>query len=111
MGMYDTVYIHDNRMKCKNGHDMSGQDFQTKDLTNTLSTWVLKKGRLKLEQHNDEVWEPVAKSGVIRVYTTCDNCDRTRDNNGVLELNNWAQFFITIKDGAVVNIQMDKEND
>lgn len=113
MGMFDTIYIHDNRMKCKNGHDLSGHDFQTKDLTDSLATWAIKGGILKLEEWlwKENAWEPKPKSGLIRVYTTCDNCEETRDNNGVRELNNWAEFFITIKDGSVVNIARNDEND
>lgn len=113
MGMFDTVYIHDNRMKCKNGHDLSGQDFQTKCLTNSLAAWVIKNGFLKLEKWpwHDNVWEPTPKTGTISVYTTCDNCEEFRDNNGVRELNNWAEFLITIKDGTVVKIDRNEQDD
>jgi hypothetical protein len=107
MGMFDTIYIYDNRVKCKNGHDLSGHDFQTKDLTNTMAEWFIKGGVLKLDASSWSVsaWAPAPKTGIIYACEICELCEDARLNNGVLEKNSLVDFKISFVDGVVETIE------
>ena len=73
MGLFDYVTVRDPRFVCSEGHDLSGEEFQTKDFGETM-------GRILIDRDG---WittravflgTPEADSSVVEIYCTCTQC-------------------------------------
>ena len=77
MGMFDTVTVSDRRFCCSEGHDLSSETFQTKDLGECMLDWRITSGVLVPPDESEKGWgilPPLPFSGAIHIYTDCSEC-------------------------------------
>lgn len=73
MGLFDTVRCTHGSFVCSEGHDLSSQDFQTKDLGQTMGNWSISH----ILEGKDGGWgEEITRPflGRINVYGDCPRC-------------------------------------
>lgn len=81
MGMFDWAHCNGPEFVCSEGHDLSGEEFQTKDLDCTLGDVVIEGGRVQFHdsglRFDGQGLGPPAVSpytGTIDVGCTCKKC-------------------------------------
>lgn len=78
MGMFDYVRVSGPEFVCSEGHDLSGEEFQTKDLGCTLGYATIRSGRMHFEPHliergrSAEDYQRFPR--VISIGCTCSRC-------------------------------------
>ena len=73
MGLYDDVSCYREDCKCSEGHDLSGSDFQTKDLGCGMGAFVIEETLTGTPgDYGDEIKRPFL--GRVSFYTTCKEC-------------------------------------
>jgi len=105
MGDHDSVTSDDPRFRCSEGHDLTQELFQTKDLGCTMGTSSIAAGRLKVDSGN---WgEPPALpfSGCIRVYRDCRRCPAFVQAGTFNVVATFVEFEVTIVADAVRSIE------
>lgn len=95
MGLYDTIRYNGSRSKCANGHDLSSEDFQTKDLGCTLGYWSLTDENIEGEDGGYGELPALPVTGVVYFYTSCSECSEGSD---------WVEFEAELRDGKVLSI-------
>lgn len=73
MGLFDRVQVAGEAFRCSEGHDLSGQEFQTKDLGCTMGHWLI-ADRFSGEDggFGDPPEHPF--SGSVEIYAECSMC-------------------------------------
>lgn len=74
MGCFDYVKCLDPEFVCAEGHHLSDEEFQTKDLGETMGTWTISNGELKGEDGGWGDSPELPFLGRIEVYCTCTKC-------------------------------------
>lgn len=77
MGLYDTLRITHDLARCPDGHDLSEQEWQTKDLGESMGAFHLDEtGEIKPLDLPEERWRPslFPPKGTVQVYTDCPEC-------------------------------------
>ena len=126
MGMFDRIIDLDGKLKCAEGHVL--KDFQTKDLTNTMTRFYLRGNRLYETVKTRETLEPgettvrevkehilqeyVLGYRTVAIYAACPQCKPVRfqqkgdrgwiDNIG--EKQPWNDFELKFGDRALVSV-------
>lgn len=72
MGLFDYVTVNDPRFVCSEGHDLSGEEFQSKDFGCMMGQVTIENGRTSSRQVYLGV--PEADSSVVEIYATCTKC-------------------------------------
>jgi hypothetical protein len=75
MGLFDYVHVHDARFVCSEGHDLRGEEFQTKDLGCTMGDSAIgADGVLDFRDggYGDPPKMPLNET--IATYCTCRKC-------------------------------------
>lgn len=74
MGLFDYVKVSGPEFKCSEGHDLSGEEFQTKDLGCTMGNATIADGKLTTTPSD---WgAPFIPGGMalIEIYCNCTRC-------------------------------------
>ena len=103
MGFYDTVHVTSPLFVCSEGHDMRGEQFQTKDLGETMGHATI---GTKLELDLGDWNAPVASlfTGTIDIYTSCRQCPAFVQAKTWNVLDAWVEFEVTIAADVVTNV-------
>lgn len=72
MGLFDYVTVSDPRFICSNGHDLSAEEFQSKDFGCKMGRVAIENGRIS--SHAGYFGEPEADSNKVEIYCTCRQC-------------------------------------
>jgi len=72
MGLFDTVHV-DSRFKCSEGHDLSDEEFQTKDLGCTMGD-VFIGDKLSMTPGDYGYPPRFPFLGRINIYAHCEKC-------------------------------------
>lgn len=72
MGLFDYVTVRDPRFVCSRGHDLSAEEFQSKDFGCTMGRVLIEDGLLS--SHAVYFGEPGADGSKVEVYCTCRQC-------------------------------------
>lgn len=104
MGMFDSVYFVDGAPKCGEGHDLAGEEFQTKDLDCNLDQYAIEGGILRLVRAHPVCKTDPAKEGTIidvptlNVYLHCLICAPVwgigRDGAFLQSLEPWNEWIL-----------------
>jgi hypothetical protein len=72
MGLFDYVTVNDPCFVCSNGHDLSAEEFQSKDFGCTMGRVVIENERVS--SHDGYFGKPEADSKTVEIYCTCRQC-------------------------------------
>lgn len=72
MGLFDNVTVRDPRFVCSNGHDLSGEEFQSKDFGCQMGQIAIEDGRISARA--GFLGNPEADSDTVDIYGTCRQC-------------------------------------
>lgn len=73
MGLFDYVSVAGPEFRCSEGHDLSGEEFQTKDLGCTMGYASIGK-RISISDGGWGETQPSPFTGAIEIYTDCKRC-------------------------------------
>lgn len=73
MGLFDVVHTERAEFQCSEGHDLNGEEFQTKDLGRTMGTWAIAD---VIDGTPGGYGDPPRRPLLARlfVYATCERC-------------------------------------
>ena len=109
MGMYDTVIVGDGFF-CSAGHDLSNQDFQTKDLGETMGTWHLGKYLSGTPGGYGDPVDEKGFTGLISIYTSCTDCPAFVQGSTFNVIDHSVEFEVQLVAGCPVSIKMVSES-
>lgn len=72
MGLFDHVTVKDPRVVCSNGHDLSAEEFQSKDFGCEMGWVAIENGHVS--SRAVFLGKPEADSNKIEIYGTCQQC-------------------------------------
>lgn len=72
MGLFDYVYVSDPRFVCSRGHDLSGEEFQSKDFGEMMGSVSIAGG--EFTTRDGYCGKPEPDSNVVEIYCTCTKC-------------------------------------
>ena len=104
MGLFDYVHVTDDRFVCSEGHPLSGEEFQTKDLGCTMGDSHIDRGRLHLNSGNYGEDPSIPFNGTIDVYCTCTKCPAFVQYGTGNLCPSGASFDVEIVGGVVVSV-------
>lgn len=106
MGMYDVVRV-DSQFRCSEGHDLSGEEFQTKDFGETFGD-ISVSGTSIIIQPGKYGYPPKRPLlGRFVIYGSCRKCPAfvQADTFNVVEC--WVEFELEVVDNVVRAINME----
>lgn len=106
MGCFDYVSVSDPQFKCSEGHDLSGSEFQTKDLGETMGDSSIDDGVLTYQPGRWGDPEPNPFTGTIEIYTSCQQCPAFVQNKTWNEVATWVEFSVVVKENAIRSVTM-----
>ena len=72
MGLFDYVTMRDPRFVCSNGHDLCGEEFQSKDFGCEMGRVLVESDRVST--HAVCLGKPEADTAKAEIYGTCTQC-------------------------------------
>jgi hypothetical protein len=103
LGLYDDIIVTGEWCRCSEGHDLSGEVFQTKDLGSTMGRWSLAEDlRGEFGGWGDAVSMPL--SGTIAIYTSCPVCPAFLDLGTWNVLMAWVEFEVDLDANRLVAV-------
>ncbi len=103
MGVYDSVCVQGpHRWTCSEGHDLTGVEWQTKDLGCTMGSWTL-AARLDGTPGSEGEQIELPFTGRIAIYTDCTRCPALFDelDAGGNVIVPWIEFEVDVVDSVV----------
>lgn len=100
MGLFDTVRV-DERFTCSEGHDLTGEEWQSKDFGETMGTVTISEDTVTLEP--GEWGAPPMRPllGRFGIYMTCKKCPAfvQRDTGNIV--GHWVEYMLEIVDDRI----------
>lgn len=95
--MFDRIKIYDDGYRCSEGHDLRGEEFQTKGLDCDLSDFAISRGRLQGK---------LAFTGELFIYTSCSQCPAFVQPESAVVVECWVEFKIDLVESGVRSIEL-----
>ena len=101
MGLFDYVSVNDPRFVCSEGHDLRGEEFQTKDFACSLGTITISTDGVTTRAFGG-LGDPIdwrrPLNGSANVYAGCSQCasDKWRA---------WVEFVVTFEDDKPIRVE------
>lgn len=105
MGLFDCVSVSGKQFACADGHSVEGCDFQTKDLGCTMgSAHVSDMLTLQSGKYGCAPRQPF--TGVIEIYSTCEQCPAAVQRGTGNILGTCVEFEVEIFRNTVTNLKL-----
>ena len=100
MGLFDTVRVNE-RFTCSEGHDLTGEGWQSKDFGETGGDVIIEGDTVTLKPGDwgDSPMRPLL--GRFGIYTTCKKCPAfvQRDTGNIV--GHWVEYMLEIVDDRI----------
>lgn len=105
MGLYDSVRLRGPKFVCSEGHDLSAEEFQTKDLGQTMGEWEI--GERLVGEFGDYRRDAPSLpfSGQLDAYASCRQCPAFVQPVTGNMLDCWVEFRLSIVNNSVVAVE------
>jgi len=106
MGMFDRVKCADPRFVCSESHDLSDEEFQTKDFECALGVAVIEDARITF--HDGALGVPMATSpftGCVTIYCDCTQCPALVQQRTGNVIAVWCDFEVEIVGNTVIGVK------
>src|SRR5688500_9315610 len=104
MGLFDYVSVDHPAFVCSEGHDLSDEEFQTKDLGCTMGGAHIGATRISIQDGGWGETQPVPFSGTIEVYASCTRCPAFVQNETFNTHPVSVEFSVEIANNQIVSV-------
>ncbi len=104
MGLFDYLNVQGADFVCSEGHDLSVEEFQTKDLGSTMGSAFIDEERITITPGD---WGEPPKMpflGRMHIYTTCSKCPAFVQATTQNLCATWVEFEVTIVDDKIRSV-------
>lgn len=102
MGMFDYVSVSGPEFVCSEGHDLSDEEFQSKDFGCEMGQVRIECGRVSCRAAC--LGTPSAESDQVEVYGTCRRCPAFVQRGTGNLIACWVEFAVKLDGDAVVSV-------
>ncbi len=104
MGLFDYVSVQGAAFVCSEGHDLSGEEFQTKDLGSTMGSACLEDGQITIIPGDWGEPPKLPFLGRMHIYCTCRQCPAFVQAKTMNLCGAWVEFEVTIVDDKIRSV-------
>lgn len=104
MGLFDYVKCDDQRFVCSVGHDLRGEEFQTKDLGCTMGESSIANGRVEFSSGGWGDAPDLPITDTLHVYCNCTKCPAFVQDKTFNLVPTWVEFRVEVVAGEVRDI-------
>lgn len=109
MGLYDSVTVTGSGWTCPEGHDLTGEDWQTKDLGETMGGWTFGEPGSEIVESRHGAYNDVEIESVIRIYTSCPKCPHMLQAKTYNVLDLWVEYELAMADRLILTRKLISE--
>jgi hypothetical protein len=105
VGLFDTVRV-DERFTCSEGHDLTGEEWQSKDFGETDGDVIIAEDTVTLKpgEWGDSPMRPLL--GRFAIYTTCKKCPAFVQRETGNMIGHWVEYVLEIVDDRIRAIKL-----